>query len=108
MSSRLVTLLGKVDSKYGSLDIKRSAIEAGFISPTHRNFLIFVDDPSHSYLPSPGLADGETKHDVPSSFDWGRAALLAIKRWREEGMGGAVPFDFPWHEDKDHRKLEVA
>lgn len=50
MSSRLVTLLGKVDSKYGSLDIKRSAIEAGFISPTHRNFLIFVDDPSHSYL----------------------------------------------------------
>ncbi|GAA5998567.1 hypothetical protein JCM5350_003856 [Sporobolomyces pararoseus] len=101
-------LLLNVNGYYSPLRVFiEGAIEAGFLSPTHRNFLIFVEDPSYSHLPSPALAHGEGtfQHE---SFDWGQAALDAIKHWKEQGTGGAIPFDFPWHEDKDHKKLDVA
>jgi hypothetical protein len=91
-----------------SLTLSFSAIEAGFLSPTHRDFLLFIDDPSHSHLPSPATSEGEKVQNGKREFDWGQAALEAIKLWKERGTGGAIPFDFPWTEDKEHKKLDVA
>ncbi|KAK4057710.1 hypothetical protein OIO90_001358 [Microbotryomycetes sp. JL221] len=60
-----------------------SAISAGFIAECNRAFMIFVD---------------EDKDD--SEFDWGVAALKAIKEWRDKGMGGGKAFSLEWPEDK--------
>ncbi|PRQ71639.1 hypothetical protein AAT19DRAFT_9754 [Rhodotorula toruloides] len=62
----------------------RSSIAAGYISETHRNFLLFVDGPASK----------------DAAFDWGEAALRAIDDWEAKGAGGAVPYSFEWSEDR--------
>ncbi|BGP41685.1 hypothetical protein JCM10449v2_005676 [Rhodotorula kratochvilovae] len=64
-----------------------NAIDSGFISESNRNFLVFVDGPS-------------TTRPVPASFDWGQAALQAIKEWKEMGSGGATPYSFEWSSER--------
>ncbi|GAA5934545.1 Log1p [Sporobolomyces koalae] len=72
------------------------AISAGFISPSNRNFLIFVDSPPPSTMPA-----GES---VVSSFDWGEAALRAIEEWHRLGTGGAEPFKLDWNDQEQQDK----
>ncbi|GAA6005811.1 hypothetical protein JCM11491_004019 [Sporobolomyces phaffii] len=94
IQAKPVVLLN-VNGYYSALrTFVEGAIDAGFLSPTHRNFLLFIDGPPPS--------------SASTDFDWGKAALDAIRLWKEQGTGGAVPFDFPWNEDRDHKKLDVA
>ncbi|GAA5879112.1 hypothetical protein JCM16303_001302 [Sporobolomyces ruberrimus] len=67
------------------------AISSGFISPTNRNFLIFIDPPPSSSSESTTSEGGE-------SFDWGKAALRAVEEWLRLGTGGAEPFQLTWKE----------
>jgi hypothetical protein len=60
------------------------AITAGFISPSNRAFMVFVDEPS-----SAGVG-----------FDWGEAALAAIEDWEKKGAGGGKPYSLEWPENK--------
>ncbi|GAA6054627.1 hypothetical protein JCM3770_002911 [Rhodotorula araucariae] len=66
-----------------------NAIASGFISESNRNFLVFIDAPSTSSA-SPAAA----------SFDWGEAALQAIREWKEMGSGGATPYSFEWSSER--------
>ena len=61
-----------------------SAISSGFVPEQNRAFLLFVDERTSS--------DGE--------FDWGEAALQAIREWHQKGMGGGKSFDLTWPDDK--------
>ncbi|GAA6038029.1 hypothetical protein JCM8097_007507 [Rhodosporidiobolus ruineniae] len=67
-----------------------NAISSGFIAEKNRNFLTFVDPPSTS----------------PSSidFDWGQAAINAVREWQRLGSGGATPFSFEWQGDRERRE----
>ena len=69
----------------------RSAISSGFISESNRAFLVFVDGPS-------------TANPLPSSFDWGDAALEAIRAWKALGSGGATPYSFEWTSEQKKGK----
>ncbi|GAA5955954.1 hypothetical protein JCM3765_000053 [Sporobolomyces pararoseus] len=66
------------------------AISSGFISPSNRNFLIFLDPPT--------THEGET-------FDWGKAALTAIEKWLQEGSGGAQAFELDWKDATDKKDV---
>ncbi|GAA5889417.1 hypothetical protein JCM8208_007870 [Rhodotorula glutinis] len=83
-------VLLNVNGFYSSLrEFINNAISSGFIFESNRAFLVFVDGPS-------------TANPLPSSFDWGQAALEAIRRWKELGSGGATPYSFEWtKEQKD-------
>ncbi|GAA5906456.1 Log1p [Sporobolomyces salmoneus] len=66
------------------------AISSGFISPSNRNFLIFVDPPSDSTDPD---------------FDWGEAALSTVEEWFKLGTGGAKAFQLDWKENGDRKDV---
>ncbi|GAA5833002.1 hypothetical protein JCM3766R1_000394 [Sporobolomyces carnicolor] len=57
------------------------AISSGFIAPSNRNFLVFVDRPESA-----------------TEFNWGEAALRAVEEWLKLGTGGAEPFQLEWKE----------
>lgn len=58
-----------------------NAIKAGFISEPNRAFMTFVDKPQD-------LTDDE--------FDWGQAALVALRDWTRQGAGGGTPYALQW------------
>ncbi|GAA6015427.1 hypothetical protein JCM11491_000428 [Sporobolomyces phaffii] len=77
------------------------AIASGFIAPSNRNFLIFIDEPR---APQPRTTDTDTDAAgaavaAAAAFDWGRAALAAVDAWLELGTGGAEPFELEWRTD---------
>jgi len=59
----------------------KTAVSAGFIQPYNENLIIFVDGP----------ADPKEQEN----FDWGNAALDAMKKWQEEHAAGVKPM-FDW------------
>ncbi|BGP56711.1 hypothetical protein JCM8202v2_004341 [Rhodotorula sphaerocarpa] len=79
-------VLLNVNHFYSSLrDFFQNAVSAGFIGVKQSNLLVIVDPPS----------EGSTEE-----FDWGRAALQAIREWHEKGAGGAEPYSFEWSDDR--------
>ncbi|BGP01632.1 hypothetical protein JCM10021v2_005337 [Rhodotorula toruloides] len=78
-------VLLNINGFYSALrEFINNSIAAGYISETHRNFLLFVDGPASK----------------DAAFDWGEAALRAIDDWEAKGAGGAVPYSFEWSEDR--------
>ncbi|POY76525.1 hypothetical protein BMF94_0366 [Rhodotorula taiwanensis] len=85
-------ILLNVNNFYSSLrDFIQNAVSAGFIGAKQSNLLIFVDGPTASASASGGDS---------SSFDWGLAALAAIRDWHAKGAGGAEPYSFEWSDDR--------
>lgn len=68
-----------------------SAIASGFINESNRGFLTFVDRPA----------------DSTDDFNWGEAALQAVKEWLESGAGGAVPYNLEWREEESETKPDA-
>ncbi|GAA5822262.1 hypothetical protein JCM11251_006282 [Rhodosporidiobolus azoricus] len=84
-------VLLNVNGFYSPLrDFINNAVSAGFISPNGRGFLTFVDGP---------LSTSATSTEA-EEFDWGAAALSAIKAWQDQGSGGAKPYSFEWSGDR--------
>ncbi|BGP17942.1 hypothetical protein JCM10213_003950 [Rhodosporidiobolus nylandii] len=78
-------VLLNVDGFYGPIrQFVDNAVTSGFIPAQNRNFLTFVDGPSAE----------------DASFDWGKAALKAIRDWQAQGSGGATPFSFEWSDEQ--------
>ncbi|GAA5916869.1 hypothetical protein JCM6882_007439 [Rhodosporidiobolus microsporus] len=89
-------VLLNVNGFYSPLrDFFENAITSGFIPAHNRAFLTFVDGPPLS--PSPSSSSHEQEQE---SFDWGAAALAAIRAWQAQGSGGATPFSFEWSGDR--------
>jgi hypothetical protein len=63
-------------------DLVRNGIEAGFIPEANAALLVFVDGPEDLGL-----------HDT---FDWGSAALKAVKEWKPPVWAG---YAFKWEEE---------
>ncbi|GAA5860869.1 hypothetical protein JCM5353_005379 [Sporobolomyces roseus] len=81
IQSKPVVLLN-VNGFYSPLrQFIEGAISSGFIAPSNRHFLLFVEPPN----------DTDT-----SKFDWGQAALEAIRDWFEKGTGGGDQFQLDW------------
>ncbi|GAA5856069.1 hypothetical protein JCM8547_002965 [Rhodosporidiobolus lusitaniae] len=107
-------VLLNVNGFYSPLrDFIENAIQSGFIAEKNRNFLVFVDSPSSSSSPSQPFSGASLSSTSSSSaattqpspipeadggdeFDWGRAALSAIREWQKLGSGGAEAFSFEW------------
>ncbi|KAG5717978.1 putative cytokinin riboside 5'-monophosphate phosphoribohydrolase LOGL2 [Termitomyces sp. T112] len=82
--TQLAVVLLNVLSYYNPLrQLIENGIDAGFISPSSRNLIVFVDGPSTP-----------DEHEI---FDWGTAALDAIGKWQ----GSGVQKHFDWTQRKD-------
>ena len=58
----------------------RGAIQSGFIKPDNESFIVYVDRPQ--VLPEDGI------------WDWGKAAVQAIKEWNLTSRGEAYELDW--------------
>lgn len=82
-SATLEFLTPMTNSKCTDALIPLSSINAGFIAPQNRAFLVFVDAPADAV-----------------AFDWGTAALEAVRVWESKVLGGGVPLSLEWGETK--------
>ncbi|GAA6063473.1 hypothetical protein JCM10212_006335 [Sporobolomyces blumeae] len=93
-------ILLNVNNFYSPLrDFIGGAIRSGFISPSNRNFLIFLDPPSSSSPTQTNSASpSSSKEESTTPFDWGQATLDRIEEWIKHpaGSGGATSFALDW------------
>lgn len=101
-----------------SLKKKHRGIADKFISPSNRNFLIFVSPPStsssststssSSSFSASSTSTSPSEEETP--FNWGQAALQALETWESKGLGGALAYDLNWPsaEEEEEEKDPIA
>ncbi|GAA5978403.1 hypothetical protein JCM11641_004679 [Rhodosporidiobolus odoratus] len=104
-------ILLNVNNFYSPLrEFINNAISCGFISEANRNFLTFVDGPPAAPSEVATINSSHTPTAIDAArtdekdFDWGVAALQAIRDWQKEGSGGATPYSFEWSEEQKKGK----
>ena len=73
-------VLLNIDGFYSPLrDFVRGAIKSGFIRKDNESFLVFVEQP---------------ESDDSAAFDWGKAAIQAVREWHGTEKGEA--YNLKW------------